>query len=81
MTLGKELYQHGTTTTEIVYSQIELDGIWLLVHLASHQIDLVTEKRGMWSIRTAQNAVPKIVGAFINQAAEVHGGKGISQDL
>ncbi|KAH6880344.1 acyl-CoA dehydrogenase/oxidase C-terminal, partial [Thelonectria olida] len=77
---GKMLHEHGLVISQVAQARIEIDPCRLVVLNAAIKIDNEGAKLGMKEIAEAKIAVPQMLGRVLDNAIQVYGGAGVSQD-
>lgn len=77
---GKTLAEQGTVRERIAEARIALDAARALCHLAAYTIDSQGNKAARHLVSEAKVMVPRAVLKIIDDAIQVHGGAGVSQD-
>ena len=77
---GKTLAEQGVVRARIAEGRIALDAARALCHLAAHTIDSQGNKAARHLVAEAKVMVPRTVLKVIDDAIQVHGGAGVSQD-
>jgi acyl-CoA dehydrogenase len=77
---GKTLAEQGVVRARIAEARIALDAARALCHLAAHTIDSQGNKAARHLVAEAKVMVPRTVLKVIDDAIQVHGGAGVSQD-
>lgn len=77
---GGAIARQGAFQSEFAKCRIELDGARLMVLAAARHLDLTDNKAARASIAAAKVVTPNAVLRVVDQAMQVHGGAGVSQD-
>jgi acyl-CoA dehydrogenase len=77
---GRTLAEQGVVRQKIAEARIALDAARALCHLAAHTIDSQGNKAARHLVSEAKVMVPRTVLQIIDDAIQVHGGAGVSQD-
>jgi acyl-CoA dehydrogenase len=77
---GRTLAEQGVVRQKIAEGRIALDAARALCHLAAHTIDSQGNKAARHLVSEAKVMVPRTVLGIIDDAIQVHGGAGVSQD-
>lgn len=78
---GHRLADLGTVPTDIAESRIALDQARLLCKQAARTIDLHGNKAAANLVSMVKVAVPRVACEVIDQAIQIHGGAGVSDDV
>jgi acyl-CoA dehydrogenase len=77
---GRTLAEQGVVRQKIAEGRIALDGARALCHLAAYTIDSQGNKAARHLVSEAKVLVPRVVLQIIDDAIQVHGGAGVSED-
>jgi acyl-CoA dehydrogenase len=78
---GKPLAEQGVVQQGIAESRVALDQARLLVLRAAWTMDKLGAKEARTEISAIKAVVPKLIGEIVDQAIQVHGGAGVSEDF
>lgn len=74
------LHEHSLIISQVARARIEIDSTRLLVLNAAAKMDDGNAKAAMKEIAEAKIAVPHMLGRVLDDAIQVYGGAGVSQD-
>ncbi|KAH6697231.1 acyl-CoA dehydrogenase/oxidase [Plectosphaerella plurivora] len=77
---GKMLHEHGLVLSQIARARVEIDSSRLVVLNAAIKIDEGNAKQALKEIAQAKILVPQMLGRVLDDAIQVFGGAGVSQD-
>lgn len=77
---GKLLHEHGVVLGQVARARVEIDASRLVVLNAAMKIDLGNAKLALTEIAEAKVFVPAMLGRVLDDAIQLYGGAGVSQD-
>jgi acyl-CoA dehydrogenase len=77
---GKMLHEHGLVLGQVARARIEIDAARLVVLNAAMKIDIGNAKSALAEIAQAKVLVPGMLCRILDDAIQIHGGAGVSQD-
>ena len=77
---GKPIIHLGGNRERIAHARIRIDQARLLTLLAAHKIDTVGALAAMAEIAAIKVVAPNVLQDLCDQAIQMHGGAGVSQD-
>jgi acyl-CoA dehydrogenase len=77
---GKLLHEHGLVLGQVARARIDIDAARLLVLNAAIRIDNGNAKLALTEIAEAKVLVPAMLGRILDDAIQIYGGAGVSQD-
>ncbi|KAH7109896.1 acyl-CoA dehydrogenase/oxidase [Dendryphion nanum] len=77
---GKLLHEHGLVLGQVARARIEIDAARLIVLNAAIKIDKGNAKLALTEIAEAKVLVPAMLGRILDDAVQIYGGAGVSQD-
>jgi acyl-CoA dehydrogenase len=80
MAFGKMLHEHGSVLSQIAEARINIDAARLIVLNAALKIDNGNAKQAIVEIAEAKVFVPRMLNRILDDAIQVYGGAGVSQD-
>ena len=77
---GKLLHEHGVVLGQVARARMEIDAGRLIVLNAAIKMDTGDAKSALAEIAEAKVFVPAMLGRVLDDAIQLHGGAGVSQD-
>ncbi|KAK1763983.1 hypothetical protein QBC33DRAFT_613416 [Phialemonium atrogriseum] len=77
---GKMLHEHGLVVSKVAQARIDIDSARLVVLDAAVKMDNGNAKLAMKEIASAKVLVPQMLSRILDDAIQVYGGAGVSQD-
>lgn len=77
---GKMLHEHGLVLSQVARARIDIDAARLIVLNAAFKIDRGNAKEALTEIAEAKVFIPAMLGRILDNAIQIYGGAGISQD-
>ena len=74
------LHEHDLITGRVAQSRLDIDASRLVVLNAAIKIDAGSAKHALHEIAEAKIMVPKMLGAVLDEAMQIYGAAGVSQD-
>ncbi|MCK5400726.1 MAG: acyl-CoA dehydrogenase, partial [Flavobacteriaceae bacterium] len=81
MTFGKKLAEYSSIRQDIAKSKCEIEQARLLTLKAAYMMDTVGNKAATDIIAMIKIVAPNMLLNVVDRAMQVHGAKGVSQDL
>ncbi|MBB45226.1 MAG: acyl-CoA dehydrogenase [Rhodospirillaceae bacterium] len=78
---GQKLSDMGALRHKVAEARIKIDQIRLMVLYAAHKMDTVGNKAARKEIAMIKVAAPRMACEIIDEAIQVHGGGGVSQEF
>ncbi|KAH7240514.1 hypothetical protein FSOLCH5_010742 [Fusarium solani] len=77
---GKMLHEHGHVITQVAQARVDIDASRFVVLNAAVKIDKGGAKSAIREIAEAKILVPKMLCRILDNAIQIYGGAGVSQD-